>query len=189
MKPILDATAGNRTIYKHDPPQQTVFMDKEYGLAVPPDVFCVWKDLPFRDDVFETVIFDPPHYWGNLPPWFNKPGRGKNSDYNPNSKWPNSTPGWYGTFIDKRDMITSIMKAQKEFFRVANRVCLKWSEVKLSLWNILSLFRDWTIVNEWEYISPFKRGKQRTYWVTLVRPGPEASGRSMGPIDKQRKRT
>ena len=45
----------------------TVFLDKEVDLLFPPDVRAVWSHLPFRDGVFECVIFDPPHMWGTLP--------------------------------------------------------------------------------------------------------------------------
>ena len=48
-------------MWKNKTPPQVVFMDKEIGLYIPPDVFAVWQYLPFRDKVFDCVLFDPPH--------------------------------------------------------------------------------------------------------------------------------
>ncbi len=69
MKPILDATAGNRLMWRrkegvpHDPPH-VIFMDKETGLSIKQDVIgdfrglvssvCV-DDSYFRDAVFWSV--------------------------------------------------------------------------------------------------------------------------------------
>ena len=73
-KKILDATCGSRTIWfnKHHP--ATVYCDKrkaEYeGLwksqpgskcVVNPDIQCDFTDLPFPDESFSLVVFDPPH--------------------------------------------------------------------------------------------------------------------------------
>jgi hypothetical protein len=56
---ILDATASYRAMWidKQDP--DTVYMDKRR--EVKPDIICVWQHLPFKDGVFKTVNFDPPH--------------------------------------------------------------------------------------------------------------------------------
>ncbi|GAH58480.1 unnamed protein product, partial [marine sediment metagenome] len=58
---ILDATAGNRMIWKNKHPPNIVFMDKRVDFNLLPDVNAVWEHSPFRDDVFDCVIFDPPH--------------------------------------------------------------------------------------------------------------------------------
>lgn len=77
QKKILDTTCGSRTIWfnKHHP--AAVYCDKrreeckgiwksENGQAerlcvVDPDVQCDFTDLPFSDNVFSLVVFDPPH--------------------------------------------------------------------------------------------------------------------------------
>lgn len=75
-KKILDMTCGSRTIWfdKNDP--NTVFCDKRHEnhelyfgknhtslhtCSVEPDVQCDFTDLPFEDNTFSLVIFDPPH--------------------------------------------------------------------------------------------------------------------------------
>ena len=59
MKPILDATAGNRHLWgKNKYPENVVFMDKEKNLRIPPDVIATWDKIPYPDDYFHCIIFD-----------------------------------------------------------------------------------------------------------------------------------
>ena len=79
-KKILDVTCGSRTIWfnKHHP--AAVYCDKRRealkgywksgdgksvrNCIVDPDVQCDFTDLPFQDNSFSLVIFDPPHLTG-----------------------------------------------------------------------------------------------------------------------------
>lgn len=75
-KKILDMTCGSRTMWfnKHHP--AAVYCDKRredmtlyYGkartsqstCAVEPDILCDFTALPFPDEMFQLIIFDPPH--------------------------------------------------------------------------------------------------------------------------------
>ena len=72
-KKILDVTCGARSIWfdKHHP--AAVYCDKrqeEYHglwknsdctLSINPDIICDFTDLPFQDNSFSLVVFDPPH--------------------------------------------------------------------------------------------------------------------------------
>ena len=73
-KKILDVTCGSRTIWfnKHHP--AAVYCDKrkeEYHklwknagnctLNIAPDIQCDFTNLPFDDECFSLVVFDPPH--------------------------------------------------------------------------------------------------------------------------------
>jgi SAM-dependent methyltransferase len=76
-KKILDVTCGSRTIWFNKEHPNAVFCDKreEHGtriwksgdgmserkLDVNPDVVCDFTNLPFDDDTFSLVVFDPPH--------------------------------------------------------------------------------------------------------------------------------
>jgi len=158
---LLDATAGNRMMWPNKKPPLTVFMDKEVGLARPPDLVGVWEYLPFRDDVFDCVIFDPPHLFK----------RGLNSFFNQDpTRISNKGFTWYGSFKNKTHCLVSLNKAQKEFSRVSKRLCLKWNEVDLNLWNVLPFFKCWKEIHRYRYKSrrPQSSGKD-TYWVTFVR--------------------
>lgn len=76
-KHILDATCGSRTIWFDKNCKEAVYLDKrvEHGTAiwkstkndsvrrldVEPDVVADFTDMPFDDNSFELVVFDPPH--------------------------------------------------------------------------------------------------------------------------------
>lgn len=76
-KHILDATCGSRTIWFNKNCAQCVYMDRreEHGTAiwrstindsvrridVEPDVVADFTEMPFPDNCFDLVVFDPPH--------------------------------------------------------------------------------------------------------------------------------
>lgn len=70
MKKILDACCGSRMMWFDKQNPLTVFMDirdEEYtlcdgrGLEVHPDIIGDFRDMPFEDETFQLVVFDPPH--------------------------------------------------------------------------------------------------------------------------------
>ena len=157
MKPMLDATAGNRMIWGKNKQQQinkVIFIDKEFRLAIPPDIFADHRHLPFRDDVFNCVIYDPPFQYDSCPPpWWNDPtNKGR----------------WYGFYSSRRETITMVAHAVREFLRVSKRLCLKWNDNDIPLWKILSLFRGWNEINRNEFYSK-AGGTHKTYWVTFIK--------------------
>ena len=159
MKPVLDATAGNRHMWgKNKYPEGVIFMDKEPNLRIPPDIVAEWDSIPFPDDYFHCVIFDPPHIFSET------------SQFNKNPKasphGANKIPGWYGAFKSKRDAVVQIHGAQKEFARVAPRMCFKWNEASMKLHSVLTLFDCWII----QFIVPLKSNRiSGTFWVKLIR--------------------
>jgi len=159
MKPILDATAGNRHLWKKNKkPDNVVFLDKELRLRVPPDIFSVWRHLPFRNDVFHCVIYDPPHVFSETSQF--------NRDPKARPHGQNKIPGWYGAFKSKRDAVIQLWHAQREFARVAPRMCFKWNEASMKLWNVLGLFDCWKAQIE----APAKHLRSvKTWWVKLIR--------------------
>lgn len=67
---ILDVCCGSRMFWfdKHNP--NTIYMDcREYDgelcdgrkLEIKPDIVGDFRDIPFDDDTFSLVVFDPPH--------------------------------------------------------------------------------------------------------------------------------
>ena len=169
MKPILDATAGNRMMWKNKMPPDVIFMDKETRLRIPPHVFATWEKLPFRDNAFSLIIFDPPHY----------AGFGKNSIH----KDP-SGESWLGEFGNKRKLMRAIVNASKEFSRTSKRLCLKWCESYWgyfekttgryrkrnetpTLWKVLGALYSWREVFRLERKSKYGNSNQKLYWVTL----------------------
>lgn len=75
-KKILDVTCGSRTIWFNKNHPAAIYCDRRkedvdiafgkahtsiHRLHVNPDVVCDFTALPFGDDAFSLVVFDPPH--------------------------------------------------------------------------------------------------------------------------------
>ena len=76
-KKILDVTCGSRTIWFNKTHPAAVYCDSrresytgiwkstkndsERQCVIAPDIQCDFTDLPFADDTFSLVVFDPPH--------------------------------------------------------------------------------------------------------------------------------
>lgn len=76
-KKILDVTCGSRSIWFNHNHPAAVYMDKrrefeskiwksgdgtsERFLTVDPDIVADFTQIPFEDNVFSLVVFDPPH--------------------------------------------------------------------------------------------------------------------------------
>lgn len=76
-KRILDVTCASRSIWFQKNEPHTIYCDrrtgryemdagKKYGrhhktCIVEPDMVCDFTDLPFDDESFDLVVFDPPH--------------------------------------------------------------------------------------------------------------------------------
>lgn len=162
---VLDATAGNRLMWPCKNPPLTVFMDKEMELHRPPDIFAVWQYLPFRDNIFELIFFDPPNLItrGIFNPWYADP-----------KSAGGASGSWYGFFTSKIHLTTSIVGAAKEFYRVGRRLCVKWFEDRVTVWQLLPLLRPWVEVarfnpkprmgrRSWRHTS------SKTFWIILTR--------------------
>ena len=70
MKQILDVCCGSRMFYYDKQNENTIYGDcREHEsilsdgrkLVVKPEIIFDFKNLPFEDEVFNLVIFDPPH--------------------------------------------------------------------------------------------------------------------------------
>lgn len=123
-------------------PEGVIFLDKEHGFRINPDIIADNTHLPFRIDFrFTSIIFDPP--WGvNMPPWW----------LNKKTRVGLGGIHYFGDFKSKKELISYIHKAQKEFQKYTDRLCFKWGERNVSLWNILPLFTKerWKIIHERE---------------------------------------
>ena len=71
MKEILDATCGGRMMWFNKNHPNAVYMDRRVegkglieqqpSFEVKPDVVASYSDMPFDDESFSLVVFDPPH--------------------------------------------------------------------------------------------------------------------------------
>lgn len=125
---ILDATAGYRSIWYQKEYPDVVFMDKRCGkfyshtpnghkdqkrrILVQPNVVAEWKHAPFKDGVFDMVIFDPPQIIRN------------------EGSTPSGMAAKYGMFYS-HNWRAQIMGGAEELFRVlkpSGQFILKWSD-------------------------------------------------------------
>ena len=174
-KPILDACCGGKMFYfdKHDPrvlfqdirDVETTLCDGRY-FEVKPDVQADFANMPYPDNSFAMVVFDPPHLVRS---------RGKKSKmadmYGCLSEKAKPT-GWqhikYGAlYSDWRDLLS---KGFAECFRVLKPggfLIFKWNEVDIKVTEILKLTREKPIFG---HIS----GKRaNTHWICFMKGGAE----------------
>ena len=70
LPPVLDACCSVRGFWFDKTDDRAMFMDKREGefgtskgpLIVAPDVVADFTDMPFPDNSFRLVVFDPPHH-------------------------------------------------------------------------------------------------------------------------------
>ena len=129
MKPILDACCGSRMFwFDHDDPR-AIFCDNRQieetlcdgrVLRIDPDIQCDFKALPFPDESFRLVVFDPPHLKRAGP----KSWQAK--------KYGKLPPDWE----------EELRQGFRECFRVLapyGVLVFKWSEVQIPLSSVLEL--------------------------------------------------
>ncbi len=131
MKPILDPASSMRSFYFDKQDDRVVFGDirvKETHLLtngqtihIEPDEVMDFRAIPYPDESFQCVVFDPPHML-NLTEksWMRKK---------------------YGV-LDKENWRSDISKGFSECFRVLKSngtLIFKWNEVSIPLKDILSL--------------------------------------------------
>jgi len=58
---ILDATAGNRKMWRKKDYLDIIYLDIEKGLEVKPTIIADNTQTPFKDKTFHTIFYDPPH--------------------------------------------------------------------------------------------------------------------------------
>jgi SAM-dependent methyltransferase len=70
-KLVLDATCGSRSMWFDKENELALFADKRTEsftqcdgrvLEIKPDLEMDFTDMPFEDDTFHLVVFDPPHF-------------------------------------------------------------------------------------------------------------------------------
>lgn len=155
---ILDVACGGKMFYfdKNDP--RVLFMDKRKfkttlcdgrEFEVLPDIIGDFTNIPFPNDKFDMVIFDPPHLL-NM-------SRKEPTGYQ-QIKYGALNRNW-------RDLLT---KGFKECFRVLRQggfLIFKWNETDIKVSEILTL-------TEVRPIFGHKSGKaSKTHWLCFMKEG------------------
>jgi len=155
-KPVLDACCGSRMFWfdKQDARclytdirRETIVTDTRPGRSatvISPDEIVDVTNMPFDDDSFYHVVFDPPHTVNMSP--------------------TTRTVKKYGTLTgDWKDMLR---RGFSECFRVlkpGGTLVFKWSEISVPLKEILELTPHAPLYGH-------KSGKQsKTHWVAFVK--------------------
>lgn len=151
MKTILDVCCGSRMFYFDKNNKNTIYMDnRKYEdvlcdgrkLEVKPDIIGDFRNIPFDDETFKLVIFDPPHLVRiGQSSWMVKKYGKLNKD-----TWPQD-----------------IKKGFEECFRVlvTNGILIfKWNEEQIKLSQILKCTD----------IKPlFGNKRAKTHWIVFVK--------------------
>lgn len=153
-KTVLDPASGSRMFYFDKDDERVVFGDirtmeprvfsNGQSVEVRPDRLMDFRALPFEDDRFRLVIFDPPHL----------------TDAGPDSwigaKYGCLSGGW-------RD---DLKAGFAECFRVlapGGVLIFKWSEVRIKVSEVLALTSERPLIGH-------RSGKRmNTHWITFMK--------------------
>ena len=159
LPPVLDACCGSRMFWFDKADTRAIFVDKRRErheladssssggsreLVIDPDMIADFTDLPFPDESFSLVVFDPPHFERN----------GAN--------------GWiglkYGTLSgDWRDMLRDGFAECFRVLRPDGVLIFKWCDDEFPISQILAL----TPVKP---LFGHRSGKQqKTHWVAFLK--------------------
>lgn len=150
MKPVLDVCCGSRMFWFDKKDKHTIFMDKRVlhetlcdgrKLDIEPDIIGDFRNIPFDDNTFSMVVFDPPHLLKvGENSWLAKK-YGKLSD-----NWTN----------DLRTGFRECMRVLKP----NGTLIFKWNEQQIKLKEILKAI---------EYRPLFGNKRADTHWLVFMK--------------------
>ena len=163
MKPILDVCCGSRMFWFDKADERAVFGDirKESHilcdgreLVVSPDQLIDFRNLPFDDETYSLVVFDPPHLVS----------AGEKS-------WLRAK---YGA-LNRETWRDDLRQGFAEAFRVLKphgTLIFKWNETQIKVREILALTDVRPVIG---HVS----GKQaNTHWICFLKPDTNPNGDS-----------
>ena len=136
-KKILDVTCGGRSIWFNKQHPLAIYCDRrdvEYEqvfgkgkpstrhIKVHPDMIADFRELPFEDNTFHLVVFDPPHIVSE---------KG-------NNRWLTKA---YGHYKSKEEAIASVVGGVQECMRVLKPygvLIFKWAETSIPTPDIIN---------------------------------------------------
>lgn len=173
---ILDSTAANRSIWSVKDDPRIIFIDIETELELKPDLIMDCTKTKFPDNYFNMIIFDPPHDY-NVPVGTSHfTLRNKKEAEAFNQKYgTNRHVTYYGSdkYKTKGSLLSFIFRAQREFKRILSKngiLLMKWTEVRIPLYQIIPLMKGWTELIRFE-IKDKKQtaGDSQVYWLFLMK--------------------
>ena len=169
-KPILDVCCGGRMFYFDKNDERVLFCDKrriktklcdDREFEVNPDIQCDFTDLPFDDDTFLLVVFDPPHLTRNT-------GKSRNKElYGSLSEIPTAT-GWqkikYGELYDNwHDMLRMGFCECFRVLKPGGVLIFKWNETDVKVSEILAL------TDEKPVFGHISGKRSNTHWICFIK--------------------
>lgn len=151
MKRILDACCGSRMFYFDKENEDVVFMDNRElettlcdgrKLIIKPDIIGDFRNMPFEDETFYLVVFDPPHLIK----------AGDNS-------WLAKK---YGK-LDKKYWQLDLLLGFEECWRVLKKngtLIFKWNETDIKLKEILDILPQRPL---------FGNKRAKTHWLVFMK--------------------
>lgn len=167
---ILDATAGNRTMWQKKNIKDIIYLDIEKMIKVKPIIYADNTSTPFLPGSFDTIFYDPPHDYGRDDTDILEMSR---TQLKCARKHERRLHNYYGYKYAKNrvTMIKLLYGANKEFNRILKDeglLWLKWCEIKLPVHRMLTIFDNFTVLMLLPITSPqHTMGKQQTYWVCM----------------------
>lgn len=150
MKRILDACCGSRMFWFDRENENVTFMDNRElsdelsdgrKLEVKPDVVADFREMPFDDDSFYMVVFDPPH----LVKVGDKSWMAK--------KYGKLTENWKDDLKRGFDECMRVLKPN-------GTLIFKWNEDQIKLSEILKVFGGKPL---------FGNRRSKTHWVVFMK--------------------
>ena len=153
-KKILDACCGSRMFWFDKHNKNVLFMDKRTlsdtlcdgrKLEIKPDVVADFREMPFEDDSFYMVVFDPPHLIKvGENSWLAK-------------KYGKLSENWKD---DIKQGIAECMRVLKP----NGTLIFKWNEQQIKLSEILNII---------DYKPLFGNKRSNTHWLVFIKEKPE----------------
>lgn len=155
MKSVLDMCCGSRMFWFDRNDSRVVFCDircetieyPERTVTVSPDVIADFRQLPFTDEQFSMVVFDPPH--------LTRAGK---------TSWMRAK---YGV-LDRDNWQQDLARGFEEAFRVLKTggvLIFKWNETHIKTAEILAL-------TEQRPTFGHPSGKRaNTHWICFIKEG------------------
>jgi hypothetical protein len=169
---ILDATAGNRSMWRHKNTPNIIYIDIEKKLERKPTIFADNTKTPFLSGIFDTIFYDPPHSWRQDLFWASFP---THEEYSKLYKPKKCVVAYYGwdKYKNQQELLVHLWRAQKEFHRILKDdglLWLKWNVQNISIRRVLLLFEDWKELLRLYIKAPSQTaGKSQTYWICLMK--------------------
>lgn len=153
-KYILDACCGGRMFWFNKEHPNTLYIDKRLREAgheshrpnhkVVPDMLVDFRDMPFKDNQFKLVVFDPPHLIGT------------------ESSHMLKQYGW----LEKDSWQKDIKEGFDECWRVLDNLgvlIFKWNEFSIKKKEILE------VIGKEPLFGNHPRGKTNTHWLCYMK--------------------